>query len=466
MEKRAKRLVLFTDAYPYGMAESFLHNEIAFTSAAFKEIIIYPLYIPDGAREIRREVPENVVVKEPLLPFDHKEREKLFNAGIFNTAPLFFSVSEFFGRRVYKSSKKSWLFASYLLTLRSILGNRKKMKEIIADLTDAPSTAYFYWGDKSALIVPFLKKRLQKRVADCKYGIPKFVVRFHGSDLYEEAKGFLPFREMLYRDVDYAVTVTKNGEEYIRSRYRNQPKNIATYYLGSFDHNRDCPNLFPYNDTLHPDVKPGSESEPNGPGAFNILSCSNVIGIKRVELIATAMLYLEQDKELHKILEENNISHICWTHIGGGALLEPIKQLIIEHSGQGETCNNIAYQFKGRMPHNEVIDYYQSHYIDLYLLTSSSEGLPIAIMEALSFGTPVIATDVGGIKEMIVPDPKTPFCRLLPKDITGEDIADAVRQWIKENSRKNCAIAARKEWEERWSCTANYTKFADFLKGL
>ncbi len=41
MEKRAKRLVLFTDAYPYGMAESFLHNEIAFTSAAFKEIIIY-----------------------------------------------------------------------------------------------------------------------------------------------------------------------------------------------------------------------------------------------------------------------------------------------------------------------------------------------------------------------------------------------------------------------------------------
>ena len=118
------------------------------------------------------------------------------------------------------------------------------------------------------------------------------------------------------------------------------------------------------------------------------------------------------------------------------------------------------------MPHNEVIDYYQSHYIDLYLLTSSSEGLPIAIMEALSFGTPVIATDVGGIKEMIVPDPKTPFCRLLPKDITGEDIADAIRQWIKENSKKNCAIAARKEWEERWSCTANYTKFADFLKVL
>ena len=162
MEKRDKRLVLFTDAYPYGLGETFLHNEIPFTSEAFREIIIYPLYIPNGDINICREVPENVTVKEPLLPFDHKEREKLFNAGVFNTAPLFFSFKELFGRNVLHSSKKCWLFASYLLTLRSILGNRRKMKEIMVDLTDTPSTAYFYWGDKSALIVPFLKKKLQK----------------------------------------------------------------------------------------------------------------------------------------------------------------------------------------------------------------------------------------------------------------------------------------------------------------
>ena len=471
MEKRDKRLVLFTDAYPYGLGETVLHNEIPFTSEAFREIIIYPLYIPNGERSICREVPENVIVKEPLLPFDHKEREKLFNAGVFNTAPLFFSFKELLERRVLQSSKKCWLFASYLLTLRAILGNRKKMKEIMADLTDTPSTAYFYWGDKSALIVPFLKKKLQKRIEKLNrrggnHKVPPFVVRFHGSDVYEEAKGFLPFREMLYKEVDYAITVSKHGKNYIKTRYINQPAHLQTFYLGSFDHNRDCPNLFPYNDVLHPDVKPTGENEPNGPESFNILSCSNAVEVKRLGIMASAMLHLEHDQELAEILKEKNISHICWTHLGGGPLLEPLKQLIIENSGKGEPCNNLAYQFKGHLPHNEIIDYYQSHYIDLYLLTSRSEGVPIAIMEALSFGTPVIATDVGGVREMILPEPQTPFCRLMPLATDGPALAQAIKEWIRDNSKKNCAIAARKEWEEKWSCTANYTKFTEFLKEL
>ncbi len=471
MEKRDKRLVLFTDAYPYGLGETFLHNEIPFTSKAFKEIVIYPLYIPNGDRTLCRETPENVIVKEPLLSFDHKEREKLFNAGLFNTAPIFFSFKEFFSRKVYRSSRNMWLFASYLLTLRAILGNRKRMKEIMSDLIDAPATAYFYWGDKSALIVPFLKKRLQQQIEKRKRKgekctLPPFVVRFHGSDVYEEAKGFLPFREMLYKEVDYAITASRHGENYIRSRYQNQPAHLATYYLGSFDHNRDCPNLFPYNDVLHPNVKPASENEPNGPEAFNILSCSNAVEVKRLGIMASAMLFLEHDAELADILKEKNISHICWTHIGGGPLLEPLKQLIAENSGQGEACNSIAYQFKGHLPHDQVIDYYMSHYIDLYLLTSRSEAVPIAIMEALSFGTPVIATDAGGVREMIVPQPQRPFCKLMPLETDGPALANAIKEWIRDNSKKNYAIAARKEWEEKWSCTANYTKFAEFLKEL
>ena len=442
-----------------------------FTSKVFKEIIIYPLYIPNGDKSVIREVPDNVIVREPLLPFDHKEREKLFNAGLFNRAPLFFSFKEMFERDVLKSSKKFWLFSTYLLTLRAILGNRRKMREIEEELLNSGTTAYFYWGDKSALIVPFLKKRLQKIVGkrnakgdNCK--VPPFVVRFHGSDVFEEAKGFLPFREMLYKDVDYAITASKYGEEYIRTRYTNQPAHLETFYLGSFDHNRDFPNLFPYNDVLHPNVKPASENEPNGPEAFNILSCSNAVAVKRLEIMASAMLFLEHDKELKGILEENNISHICWTHLGGGPLLEPIKQLILENSGSDEACNYVAYQFKGHLPHNEIIDYYQSHYIDLYLLTSRSEAVPIAIMEALSFGTPVIATDVGGVSEIISPEPQTPYCKLLPKDINGEDLANAIKVWIKDNLKKNCAIAARKEWEEKWSCSRNYTRFADFIKEL
>lgn len=41
---------------------------------------------------------------------------------------------------------------------------------------------------------------------------------------------------------------------------------------------------------------------------------------------------------------------------------------------------------------------------DVYLLPSYNEGLPISILEAMSFGLPIISTNVGGIPEVVVPN--------------------------------------------------------------
>ena len=41
------------------------------------------------------------------------------------------------------------------------------------------------------------------------------------------------------------------------------------------------------------------------------------------------------------------------------------------------------------------------NWADVYILPSFNEGLPISILEAMSYGCPVISTPVGGIPEVV-----------------------------------------------------------------
>lgn len=43
-------------------------------------------------------------------------------------------------------------------------------------------------------------------------------------------------------------------------------------------------------------------------------------------------------------------------------------------------------------------------YIDLFMLSSDYEGLPMVILEAMSFGKPIVSSDVGGVSEIVKND--------------------------------------------------------------
>ena len=59
----------------------------------------------------------------------------------------------------------------------------------------------------------------------------------------------------------------------------------------------------------------------------------------------------------------------------------------------------ITYDLKSEILNEEVIRFYQQNHVDLFLLTSEYEGIPVAIMEAMAAGIPVMATNAGGIAE-------------------------------------------------------------------
>lgn len=60
---------------------------------------------------------------------------------------------------------------------------------------------------------------------------------------------------------------------------------------------------------------------------------------------------------------------------------------------------NDLVKIKGSLPHEEIFEALKS--IDLYVQPSKQEGLPRAVIEAMSMACPVIGADTGGIPELI-----------------------------------------------------------------
>lgn len=60
--------------------------------------------------------------------------------------------------------------------------------------------------------------------------------------------------------------------------------------------------------------------------------------------------------------------------------------------------------FLGNVDHAELLRLYESGAFDAFVLPSLHEGISVAVMEAMSYALPVIATDVGGTKELLTED--------------------------------------------------------------
>lgn len=88
--------------------------------------------------------------------------------------------------------------------------------------------------------------------------------------------------------------------------------------------------------------------------------------------------------------------------------------------------------------------------MDVYSMSSSFEGLPLALLEAMAMELPVVATAVGGIPEVVV---EGETGRLVPSD-TPEELAGAVRSLLEDRQlRRRMGRAGRERVEERFSMT-------------
>ena len=95
-----------------------------------------------------------------------------------------------------------------------------------------------------------------------------------------------------------------------------------------------------------------------------------------------------------------------------------------------------ALRFTGELGAGDVLAHLRA--ADIFCLPSFDEGLPVAIMEAMAVGCPVVATRIAGIPELI--SDGTSGLLVEPGDSSG--LAEALHTLLVDDAARSAMIAA------------------------
>ena len=129
-----------------------------------------------------------------------------------------------------------------------------------------------------------------------------------------------------------------------------------------------------------------------------------------------------------KKLVDTGVYNFKWFFYGNGPLQNTLQEKVKELN-----LNYHCY-FPGNIDHKELLDKYKNHKVDIVISSSTSipdvfEGIPVSLMEAMSYEIPVIATDSGGTRELV--DGKS---GILVEQNDSDALADAILS-LRNNSQ-------------------------------
>lgn len=290
---------------------------------------------------------------------------------------------------------------------------------------DEPLILYSYWLNQYAYCVAKAKIKCPKITA---------ISRAHGFEVRDE-NDYIPFRRLIDTYLDKIVFISnytmREYNQILKGITNKRRSSQAVIKLGSV-------NLINYKPRKFINDRP-----------FIIVSCSGVNRLKRLDLIIDSLSLLPDS------------IHVKWTHFGYGDEMIAIQNL----ARKKLSAPNIKFEFMGECSNYEVLKYYETHPVLLFINLSDYEGIPVSIMEAMSFGIPCIARNVGGNAEIVI-DNKSGY--LLPNMVSPEIVAEKIKRFIeamRENpiDYENLCKSTYQHWCKDFNSERNFSYFAKYI---
>lgn len=411
-DARRRTLLLFTSTFPYGVGEQFLEQEIAYLAEGFQQVIV----IPDRITAQRRQLPANVRVAVDPLPDRLRPPEVLRLPRALSTAlrsPL--AYAELRAHPELRLAPVAWRriigYLGDMLRVRRWLGNYLRY----ATLDPADLICYSYWLSYQAAALVHLK---------AEWPMLRVVARAHNHDLYLERQTppYIPLRSFLLDGLDRIFPVSAHGCTYLINERPQIASRCELARLGVAD--------------------PGFRAQASQDGRLRVVSCSYMVPVKRLDrLIAGLRVAAQARPDLP----------IEWCHMGDGPLRPQLELL-----AQTQLPASVRWHMRGQIPNHAVIQTYREQAVDVFANVSSSEGVPVSIMEAQSCGIPVVATAVGGSPELVDAD-----CGcLLPADAEASAIGMALLRFAPGRpGLATVRAAARQRWAALSQAKHNFPHF-------
>lgn len=413
MLKKPEKNILFfiTSSYPYGKSEIFIENEIKVLSEKFDKTIIFSGTFPNSNL---RSVPNGVEVRN--IPYDFPLSIIQIFLSIFSWAffqELFIIVFLYYKLPTFGRIK----------TIAVSLSNANRLKvlyqkEISKFKKDYNIFMYSFWYNDSAIAISKIKEKSSELIT---------VSRAHRWDLYfkENKYNYLPFRFQTSKNLDSIYSASVQGIKYCKEYWKiSKYNNLRLSRLGVKNQ-----NFLPQNKTVK-----------------IIVSCSNVINVKRVDKIISS-LSLVKTKGLK------------WVHFGTGPEFAAIKKF-----AETKLKNKMNFEFLGHFKNPDLLNWYKLNNPSLFINLSRSEGIPVSIMEAMSFGIPCVVTKVGGSIELVPENIGFP----LRKEVGNQEVASVIDKYFKLSLEEKTKIRNKSfdHINKEFNSDKNYKNFCEDLLSL